>query len=424
MPRVPEPGRGAGSERPRSTPPPDPRGSRRGSLPLSRTRRSTVTQNVASQSVRQQNSAAPDIAAANPAFLDTTSQNTESGIRPLGKGRPESLRALATAGLLAQTAADPGAARSALESEAYALVWPIVFNRFTKELEFKRGHRLCARSVHGLAPECLDRFHDDVAAVIDYLLRYANVPIRELEPWIASRLAAATVDGHRRERGRRGAAQRPRVPKWLVDRLDGDSWLVELALSVLTWVGVPAAVGGGLWPLDAWRLRRAEALGDWTGEPGAIERDVESVLAAMRTRSAWFLKFVERPLGAKQAPVYSGQPPGGQGSGSVPALVLVDEHESDESRLTLLAGLAVDELTRRLAAGEEPRTCVTDIVRRVFAEADPAAELDRAPHAGPDYQERAGALLSDPAEIDRIVAAVIEIVSPCAAPVTPVAPAA
>ena len=52
------------------------------------------------------------------------------------------------------------------------------------------------------------------------------------------------------------------------------------------------------------------------------------------------------------------------------------------------------------------------------------AELDRAPHAGPDYQERAGALLSDPAEIDRIVAAVIEIVSPCAAPATPVAPAA
>jgi len=338
-------------------------------------------------------------------------QTTESwGVRP-GRERSGALRELAGCGLLARTAAEaPG--RAALESDLYELAWPIVFHRLTRAVEAARGHHACARSVGSLASDCLDRFQDDVAAVVEYVLRHANAPIHNLEAWFTSRLTAATVDGHRRERGRRGAPQRPRVPKWLAAELGDDPWLVRLALAVLTWVGVPATAGAQLWPLESWRSSRAAALGDWAdAEQAGIERDVETVLAAMRTREAWYLKFVERPLGAKQAPVYTGPPPGAEPADEAPALALVAPHEGDEVRLARLAECAVDELVLRLAAGEEARDCVVDVVRRVFAQTDPAWGIDRPPHDDPAHEERVSALLDDAAEIDRIVAAVLDIIA-------------
>ena len=342
----------------------------------------------------------------------TPAQNTESEAGRPGKGRSGALRELAGCGLLARTAAADPSGRAALESDLYELAWPIVFNRLTRAVETARGHHACAHSVRSLAAECLDRFQDDVAAVVEYVLRHANCPIHNLEAWITSRLTAATVDGHRRERGRRGAPQRPRVPKWLAAELGDDPWLVRLALSVLTWVGVPATAGAQVWPLESWRASRAAALGDWAdAEHAGIEHDVETVLAAMRTRQAWYLKFIERPLGAKQAPVYAGPPPGAEPIDEAPPLALVAPHEGDENRLSRLAECAVDELARRLAAGEEPRDCVVDVVRRVFAQATPAWGIDRPPHDDPAHEERVSALLDDTAEIDRIVAEVLDIVA-------------
>jgi hypothetical protein len=337
-------------------------------------------------------------------------QGTEAQPGRFGEGRPAALRELAGAGLIVRVAADP-VGRAALAADLYALAWPIVFERLTRRIELSRGHPVCARSVRSLSAECLDRFQDDVAAVVDYVLRHAHAPIHNLEAWIATRLTAATVDGHRRERGRRGAAQRPRVPKWLATALGDDPWLTELALAVLDWVGVSVAAGSGLWPVDVWAQRRAAALGDWAcGDPAAVERDIEKVLAAMRTRPDWHFKYVERPLGHKQAPVYAGpQPPDDQADQSS-ALCFVTAPELDESRLDQLAALAVDELERRLAGGEDPRACVAEVVRRVFAEAGPAWGLDRPPHYGPGHEERVSALLADPAALDRIVAEVLDIV--------------
>jgi hypothetical protein len=328
-----------------------------------------------------------------------------------GTGTPDALRNLAGRGLIARAAEDP-VGRATLEADIYAVAWPIVFDRLTRRIEIGRGHPVCARSVRTLAADCLDRFQDDVAAVVEYVLRHAHAPIHNLEAWIASRLMAATVDGHRRERGRRGAAQRPRVPKWLSTALGNDKWLTELALAVLDWVGVPVAAGSGLWPIDTWALRRASALNDWSGaDPAALERDVETVLKAMRTRKDWYLKYVERPLGSKQAPVYTGPQPLDEQSEQSGAFTLIAPVEDDESRLDLLATLAVDEIGRRLAAGEEPRACVVEVVRRVFAEAGPAWGLDRPPHAGPGHDERVSALLADPAQVDRIVDEILGIVA-------------
>src|SRR5205823_15053751 len=121
--------------------------------------------------------------------------------------------------------------------------------------------------VRRLADECLDRFEDDVEAVVYDVLTHADRPIRQLEAWVSSRLRAATVNHHRAVRGERGALQRPRLPRWLAAGLGHDRWLEELALQILTWVGVPTTAGRQVWPLDAWTQRRAEVTGDWTGEP-------------------------------------------------------------------------------------------------------------------------------------------------------------
>src|SRR5687767_12448455 len=115
------------------------------------------------------------------------------------------LRSLAREGRLAAVAqsATPGE-RLRLTGAAFTLAWPIVFNRLTRGYEQRRGHRSCAVSVDRLADGCLDRFYDDVEAVVHDLLTHSTTRIANAEGWITSRLRAVTIDAHRRRRGARG----------------------------------------------------------------------------------------------------------------------------------------------------------------------------------------------------------------------------
>lgn len=321
------------------------------------------------------------------------------------------VRKLASQGTLAEHMRTvSGAEYTWLRGGAVEIVWRVVFQRHTRRIEGARGHHMCASSVHRLEPDCHDRFQDDVEAVLDDLLRNATVPIANLEGWITRRIRPATVDAHRRRRGERGALQRPRLPlpRWLGDALDHDLWRQRLAVELLTWVGIPATAGVGVWPLDAWAQLRAEVTGDLTGTDLDVANDVEAVLTAMRRRPAWYANFVERPLGRKQAPVLPAQRTGPDAA--EPAhLTLTPRHETDDARLADLAGAAVAAIEARIRQGEEIRKVVVDVLGTVFAAGSGAEDMDRTPGAGPGAGERVAALLADPATVDRIVAEVVEI---------------
>ena len=136
------------------------------------------------------------------------------------------------------------------------LCFPLVYERHTRALEFRRGHGRCASGIARLDPDCHDGFTDDVLAVVGYVLRYARFPIANLPGWITSRLTKATVDGYRQRRGELGALQRPRLPQWLATALADDPWLCRLSLLIMEWVGVSATAGGSTWPIDQWTLER------------------------------------------------------------------------------------------------------------------------------------------------------------------------
>lgn len=317
-------------------------------------------------------------------------------IRPaIGPADVTGVRRLARDGLLAAAAAaasPPALAR--LRGGVYTVAWPLVFTRITKPLEHRRRHADCARGLEWLRPDCLDRFHDDVEAVVEHALRRATGPIDNLEGWLTTRLNPATVDAHRRRRGEIGALQRPRLPAWLGDALGGDPWLCDLAVQLLVWVGVPATAGAELWPLDGWAARRTEV----TGEPAAghdtLDREVERVLAAMRTRPAWHAEHVERPLGHKQAPV-APMP------ADFPALELVGAHELEDARLADLAEQALAAIETRLNRGEPPAAAVTAVVRTVFGTAGPAS--------GSPADDWLAAALADEGRQAGIVATVLAI---------------
>ncbi|MEV6599743.1 hypothetical protein AB0M36_23215 [Actinoplanes sp. NPDC051346] len=266
--------------------------------------------------------------------------------------RVRRLRELAREGRLAAAAATARAAeRSALTGAAYEVVWPIVFFRLTRRAEQSRGHTACAVGVDRLADECLDRFHDDVEAVVEDLLAHADRPVLQLEAWVSGRLTAATVDAHRRLRGRRGALQRPRLPGWIAAGLGHDPWLVVLATEILVWVGVSATAGSGTWPLEAWAQQRGVRTGDWpASEPRTVAREVETVLAVMRRRPDWYESYVERPLGAKRAPV-AAAPVGDEAGGSARPLVLAGPHDRIDAELLRLAAEAVRAIDTRVTRG-------------------------------------------------------------------------
>jgi hypothetical protein len=315
--------------------------------------------------------------------LDTTGPADVAGVRRLARD-----------GLLAGSAAaarPPTLAR--LRGGVYAVAWPLVFTRITKPLEHRRRHADCARGLEWLRPDCLDRFHDDVEAVVDHALRRATGPIENLEGWLTTRLTPATVDAHRRRRGEIGALQRPRLPAWLAGALGGDPWLCDLAVQILVWAGVPATAGAELWPLDGWAARRTEVTGEPPPGRDLLDREVDRVLTAMRTRPAWHAEHVERPLGHKQAPV-APMP------AELPALELVGEHELADARLAGLAEHALRVIEGRLDRGEPAPAAVTTVVRTVFGEQAPGSSA---------HADWLAAALADEDRLEEIVATVLAI---------------
>src|SRR5262249_3992757 len=90
----------------------------------------------------------------------------------------DAVRALARRGVLATTVAGATPAeRARLTGGAYDIAWPVVFTGLTQGLERRRGHLTCATSVCHLADECLDRFEDDVEAVVHDVVHSARKPI-------------------------------------------------------------------------------------------------------------------------------------------------------------------------------------------------------------------------------------------------------
>jgi hypothetical protein len=319
------------------------------------------------------------------------------------------LRTLASQGRLAEVSQSaPAHERRQLTGAAFALAWPIVFHRITRVHERRRGHHVCATGVDRLVDGCLDRFYDDVEAVVDDLLTHSTMRIANAEGWITSRLRAVTVDAHRRRRGARGALQRPRLPRWLVERLAGDGWLESLALEILVWVGVPTSAGAQLWPLDSWAERRATATGDQDGsDTRTVQREVEQVLAAMRCRPQWFIDHVERPLGMKTPPLVpipvDSQPI------TEPVLVSTEPDEVTDSRLDELASLALAAIERQLSADPQDEAAVGRIITTVFGRIETSGVFAQLPDQLGGRSVRA--LLDDPGELHRIVEVVREIVA-------------
>lgn len=338
-----------------------------------------------------------------------------SSAEPAATAAAERVRKLARNGALARSAVLTASTRAAVSGGVYAVAWPIVFSRITRRAELRHGHLRCAQAVHKLTPECLDRFHDDVEAVVEDTLRHADRPIRNLDAWIAARLTAATVNAHRKARGRRGALQRPRAPKWLTTALGEDPWLVELAVQILVWAGLPGTAGSQLWPLDAWTQRRGEVVGDWAGGSGpALRCEIDLVLAAMRQRERWYTDYVERPLGRKETPTVSdafSETDGPGGSAEPAALALAEPHDVQDGLLLALAEDALATIRARIAAGQDADDVVVDVVRTMFGQDCESGPLDLqyAPHETPSHGDTVSARLRDSAEVERIVAAVLGI---------------
>ncbi|WP_117212332.1 hypothetical protein [Allorhizocola rhizosphaerae] len=318
------------------------------------------------------------------------------------------LRWLAREGRLAAVArsASPGE-RLRLSGAAFTLAWPIVFNRLTRGYEQRRGHRSCAVSVDRLADGCLDRFYDDVEAVVDDLLTHSTIRIANAEGWITSRLRAVTIDAYRRRRGARGALQRPRLPRWLVQKLPDDAWFQRLAVEILIWVGVPTTAGTQLWPLDGWAELRGTVTGDhYRSDTRLVQREVERVLAAMRTRPQWYADHVERPLGSKTPPLAPNFVTRGT-TAEPPELVLTGSGEAADARLTDLAALALAAIEERLLADQCDDRAIGRIIGTVFGRLDTGADLE--PTAEALGGRAVDALVGDPGELDRIVKAVRDI---------------
>ncbi len=346
----------------------------------------------------------PEIGAV-PAHQPVPSAGTvKSAVEPV---HVSSLRALAREGRLTDiVGAGTPSLRAALSGAVFAVAWPIVYNCLTRGFEQRRGHPACARSLSTMEQDCLDRFYDDVEAVIDDVFAHATTPIRDLEAWIASRLNAATVDAHRRRRGERGALQRPRLPKWLCERVGGGAWLCDLAVQILIWVGVDATAGTELWPLDGWSVRRAAITGDPAGSTATVvAREVEQVLAAMRTKPAWYDDYVERPLGHKRSPVVRSRD-----GAELPPLLFTERADVDDTHLAALASTALQAIEQGLHDGRDPHEVIAEVIATAFVGDTSGHDLDFPPLHAPDHDAWVSTALADPASVDRIVSAVLAII--------------
>lgn len=321
------------------------------------------------------------------------------------------LRLLAAHGTLAQTVRTSSPAeRMMLSGAAFTLAWPIVFQRLTRTFEQRRGHWVCASSVYRLADGCLDRFYDDVEAVVEDLLTHATTKILNAEGWMAARLRAATVDAHRRRRGERGALQRPRLPGWLSARLDNHAWLCELAVEMLVWVGVPVTAGAYVWPVDDWAEKRLRATGDVYGsDTRTVQQDVDRVLREMRARPKWYADHVERPLGAKIAPLAPARAETGWPAAEPAPLILAEQHELDDLRLTELASVALQAIEACLAADPGDEVAIGQIITEVFGRIDYACAVAELPGAGDC--EQIDALIGETGRLSRIADVVRSILA-------------
>lgn len=318
------------------------------------------------------------------------------------------LRWSARLGYLRDLAADKEIARA-----MYALVLPLTFERHTRRLELRKGHYACARSFAAMPEECLDRFHDDVLAVRDYLIKRGTKPIHNVEGFVTRWLTAATVDGHYARRGEIGAHQKPRVPKKIAAALHDDDWLVLLAKLILIWAGIPANAGAVDWPVEAWAELRARHGGTLHPyDPARVARDVERVLAVMRsTDPGWHARYVERPMGRKPFPV--AERPGGEERGD-PVRARDRAADSVEGFLDESAKLIVEALRIELDASIEPPDAVVRRWLEVLREscATGVGVIDEVPHSGPaDLDEVASVVLSAE-RIERLIPVVLDIIGP------------
>lgn len=357
-----------------------------------------------------------------PAAARFPRQRARSGDRSEGSARladpapPTALEAadvvaivdLARTGELNATIRRAGdAERRRWYAAAYAIAYPIVFQVITRKLERKRGHVTCARGVRYLGSECVDGFYDDVEALVDHLFA-TTTPIEDLEAWLACCAPRAAVDGHRRRRGQRGALQRPRMTKALAAGLGNDPWLKDLALQILTWVGVPATAGADLWPLDEWAQRRIAVTGDVRGSTTwVVATEVERVLAIMRQRPRWHAEHVDRPLGLKPAPVAA---PPGDGVADARPFVATGSEDVDDAHIVGLAGIALEAIAAGLQADRDPAETVITVLTTLFLGGSGAEEIGRAPGTWTPHDERLSALLADPSTLTGVVNRVLSIV--------------
>jgi hypothetical protein len=329
-------------------------------------------------------------------------------------GDVEQLRNLARIGALAEwMSTSPKSGQTRIRRALYEVTWPIVFNTMTRGMELRRGHIECAQGLRRLTAECLDRFHDDVAAVIDGVIRRGATEVQNLEAWIATITKSATVDGHRRRRGERGALQRPRLPKWLAAELGSDGWMATLAVQILVWVGLPWTAGTDLWPLDSWAEQRALSTGDWTAStPDTVRTEIDLVLDRMRMNSDWYAAHVERPLEHKQVPSLSPAQHEYHDTFEFEPFMLVRQHETDDIRLTSLARTAIRAIRTRLRADEDPRSVVPSVLRLVFCDDQSGTGLDHPPHETSEEDKWLAGQLTNDADVSRLVVAVLDIVAP------------
>jgi hypothetical protein len=297
---------------------------------------------------------------------------------------PDRVRQLASRGELADHAASArGDDRRRLRASVFEIALPVVFWNLTRKVELRRGHYRCAIAVRHLDDQCLDRFHDDMDAVVDDVFRNARVPITSLEGWIRGRLTHVTIDGYRRRRSECGALQRPRVPRWLAAELGDNPVLMALAIDILDFVGTDTALGPDIWPTEQWAEHRVARGADPTTARQVVVRETEVVLSAMRVRPKWYLDHVERPLGHKRPflvllPRFSSE-------NGAELLIDLAFREEEPDALVERAAFAVAAIDSRIAGGEAPEAVVVDVMSLVFRDEPWSAE---------------------PSAVDRILAAV------------------
>lgn len=319
----------------------------------------------------------------------------------------EQARELARLGRLAHHyGVAPPRAQLTIRRGVHEIACQVVFQRISLPVERARHHHDCALDIRRMRPDCLDRFHDAVEALLADTLRRATIPILNLDAWMASRVTPVTIDDHRSRRGARGAQQRPNVPHWLRQELGHDPWLVDLALAILTWVGIPDTAGTDLWPLDAWADRRAGSTGDYiTSNPTTVRREIELVLAAMRHRPGWYARYVERPLDHKPIAVTPAMRTRDGGFLEPPPLPLVDAVEQHDAALYDLAARCLEAIRLGLERpGADRYSVVADAVRVTFLGVP--TEFGYSPY---DDDADVAAIVADPDAVARIVATVLDI---------------